>query len=285
VSGAPLVSVVVPAFQAERFVADAVGSVLAQSWPRLEVIVVDDGSTDRTAAIVDRLAVEDPRVRPLHQANAGLPGARNAGLAVARGSYVAFLDADDRIAPDKLERQLAVLEEAPVAGLVYGDHRAVRDPDGAVFDVPRGPPPLPFRALLTIRNWFAPFVPLLRRSLVERVGDFDEGFRAAEDWDYWYRCAQLTTFVYLPGVVGDYRLHAGQMHRDRARMAAAHRRFAAKHLADDAARRRDCLASLHLQQAKGAYGAGERFACARELAAFVVQAGGPGRARRVWSLL
>lgn len=284
-SDLPLVSVIVPAFQAERFVADAVRSILSQSWRRVEAIVVNDGSSDRTGDVVDALARQDTRVRPVHQANTGLPGARNAGLDVARGTMIAFLDADDRITPDKLARQVAALRAAPEVGLIYGDHRAVRDADGATFEVRRGEPPLPFAELLVYRNWFAPMAPLLRRSLIDRVGGFDETFDAAEDWDYWYRCAQVATFRYLPGIVGLYRLHDGQMHLDHVRMALAHRHFAAKHFADDPARRRGCLASLHLQQAKAAWARGSWSGCVRHLTLFATDARGWRRARRVWRLL
>lgn len=106
----PRVSCIIPAFNSERFVGEAIASVLAQSHQPVEVIVVDDGSTDATADAVRRCG---PAVRYIHQPNAGPPAARNAGIRVARGDFIAFLDADDRWHPEKLARQLALFDAEP----------------------------------------------------------------------------------------------------------------------------------------------------------------------------
>src|ERR1043166_1854397 len=109
----PLVSVVLPTYNRAHTLARAVRSVLAQSHRHLEIVVVDDGSTDATVALVQKLALEDPRVRLVQQANRGPAAARNTGVRQARGEFVAFQDSDDEWLVEKLERQLAALERSP----------------------------------------------------------------------------------------------------------------------------------------------------------------------------
>ncbi|MCX6954347.1 MAG: glycosyltransferase family A protein, partial [Verrucomicrobia bacterium] len=104
-SGPPLVSVVIPCFNSARWLPATLDSVLAQTWPRVEIIVVDDGSRDDSLAVARRYASRGVRVESI--ANSGAAAARNHGLALARGDYLQFLDADDLLAPDKLEKQLA----------------------------------------------------------------------------------------------------------------------------------------------------------------------------------
>ncbi|MDF2765542.1 MAG: glycosyltransferase family 2 protein, partial [Rhodospirillales bacterium] len=115
----PLVSVVIPAFNAERFLARTLDSVSRQTYSALEIIVVDDGSLDGTAGIVRQQAALDPRVRLIRQENAGVAAARNRGIAESDGCFVAPLDADDLWHPQKIELQLRRFEERPSAGLVY----------------------------------------------------------------------------------------------------------------------------------------------------------------------
>ncbi|TMI85021.1 MAG: glycosyltransferase family 2 protein [Bacillati bacterium ANGP1] len=125
---APLVSIIVPAFNAERFVARALRSALGQAYPNLEIIVVDDGSTDRTAEIVRSFS--DPRIRLVVQANRGQAAARNHGIRLSAGKYVTFLDADDAYLPAKVERQVAFLEATPGFQGAFCDaaHFYSRDP-------------------------------------------------------------------------------------------------------------------------------------------------------------
>ena len=125
---APLVSIIVPAFNAERFVARALRSALGQAYPNLEIIVVDDGSTDRTAEIVR--SCSDPRIRLVVQANRGQAAARNHGIRLSAGKYVTFLDADDAYLPAKVERQVAFLEATPGFQGAFCDaaHFYSRDP-------------------------------------------------------------------------------------------------------------------------------------------------------------
>lgn len=280
----PLVSVVIPVYNAEGYLERALDSVLTQTHPRLEVLAVDDGSTDTSGAMLDAIAARDPRVRVFHGENGGISVARNVGLANLRGDYVTLLDADDWFERDKLERQVAALEAAADIDLAYSDYQEFDEATGAVLDVPRGTPPVPFPELLVYRPWFAPFVPLMRRRLVEAVGPFDVTMRAAEDWDYWYRCVLHTDFVYAPGNAGFYRLHGGQLHKQRERMRTAQRQFAHKHFGADRRRHRSMMAYYHLSEAKHAKGARDYLGVVSHLAQFAFSVHSPREARLVWTL-
>lgn len=228
-STGPLVSVIIPAFNAERFLADAVGSVLRQTWTRVEVIIVDDGSTDRTAEVAERLAAADERVRIVRKENGGPSSARNSGVAIARGEFVCFLDADDLYLPDKIERQLAFLALFPSCDLVFSD-QYVGDGEATPVQLEcKRPPPIPMRELLVYVNWLRPMSPLIRARLVEKVGAWDESLRGGEDWDYWIRCSRCGVFSYLPGPVGVYRTHPDQATRTLRRMRSDQDRVIAKH--------------------------------------------------------
>lgn len=210
----PLVSVIIPAYNSERFLTAAVESVLAQTYPEVEVIIVDDGSTDNTAALADTLAEQDGcvRIKVLKQENSGQAAARNAALQVARGELIGFLDADDVYLPNKLRDQVSFLQNHPEYDLVHADYYICDENLEPITLHHKGQPPLPFPDLFVYRNWFPPVVPLLRSSLVKKVGGFDVAFRGAEDWDYWIRCAQVSNFGYLPSAVAKYRTHSGQHH-------------------------------------------------------------------------
>lgn len=125
----PLVSVIMPTYNYGRFIADAIGSILRQTMPDFEIVVVDDGSTDETPEILAGIA--DPRLRVIRQENAGTPAARNRGRAEARGEYISWLDADDIWHKDFLEQHLAVLEAEPGVGFSFANF--VRTEDGALL--------------------------------------------------------------------------------------------------------------------------------------------------------
>jgi len=277
----PLVSVIIPVYDGEAFVERSVASALAQPHVAVEVVVVNDGSRDRTPALVDAMAERDARVRPIHQANRGLSGARNAGIAAARGAFINFLDADDLLLPHKLALQLPAFDDDPDVGLVYSDYQTFDGATGAVWDVPRGEPPMPIEVVLDYRNWFAPMVPLLRRELVDRVGGFDPSFRAVEDWDYWIRCLAHARFRYVPGAVARYRLHGGQMHRDRPRMAEAHAQLDAKHFAASPERHRRFEAFRHVDEAQARRAAGDPWGALTSAAAGALAARTPTEFLRV----
>ena len=211
VSAAPRVSVVVPCYNAERYLAAALDSALGQVGVSLEVLVADDGSTDGTPAVLARYA---DRVRVLHQDHRGPSAARNACLRAARGDYVALLDADDRFRPGKLARQAAVLDARPDVGLVSTGWLVV-DADGR---------PLPrqgwsrdegdVRRRLLLGNLAHPVAVMLRRAQALDAGGFDETLQVNEDWDLFLRLAlRGAQWACIDEALCEYRVHGGQSHR------------------------------------------------------------------------
>ena len=211
-------TVVVPTRNRRRLLAATLGSILAQRGVDVDVVVVDEGSDDGTAESV--LALGDPRVRLVrHEVARGLPAARNAGLRVASGDWVAFCDDDDLWAPEKLAMQLAAAERA---GAVWCCAGAVEiDPELRVVGWQRTP--MLAADELRRRNAVAGGGSgvVARTDVVRALGGFDEALPAAEDWDLWLRLAAVgpAAVVDLP-LVG-YRIWPGSMSRDLARMDAA----------------------------------------------------------------
>jgi glycosyltransferase involved in cell wall biosynthesis len=244
------VSVVIPAYNAAAYVVTAANSALQQTHGNVEVIVVNDGSTDSTADALDSLGGTDSRLVVIHQRNAGPSAARNAAIHAARGEYMCFLDADDVFLPDKVERQVRFLEARPDVDLVYSDVFLGDEYLEPVELTTRGLPPLPFTRLLMYRNWFWPISPLLRMSLVRRTGPFDEALRGTEDWDYWTRCARTGEFAYLPGAVGIYRRHASQASQQFEPMRHAQSLLIEKHYGNCSSQFRSARAARHFSYAK-----------------------------------
>jgi len=173
-----LVSVIIPAYNAANFVACAIKSVLDQTMEDFEIIVVDDGSKDYTPRVVEPFLV-DSRVRYIHQENRGLPGARNAGAKVSRGEYLAFLDADDSLAPKSLEAMRRRIEESGSAWLnvgvlkLEGKSRTIRHPRFPEGDL----------LLAILADDFITRSPFYPRKEFFAIGMYDEEIRMREDWD------------------------------------------------------------------------------------------------------
>jgi len=218
----PLVSIIIPAYNYGRFLADTLGSIISQTYTQWECIVIDDGSTDDTRQVVEGFAQVDSRIKYVYQDNAGPSAARNAGIGHATGSFFQFLDADDLLECRKLELHVAYLKENSDTGIVYGDMRYFPDdePTAIRYSLNKDNQPwMPkisgegigvLQALLG-RNIMVISSPLLRRSVVERCGYFDEDLESHEDWDYWIRCAIAGTyFSYadLPGSLSLIRVHS-----------------------------------------------------------------------------
>ncbi len=228
----PLVSVVVPARDAARFLPDTLRSVLAQGGVALEVIVVDDGSTDDTPAVLRRFS---DRITVVSQANAGQSAARNAGVARAAGRFLVFVDADDLFFPGVLRSQLEVLQADPARTMVVCRSLFFTSSDAAGAPIRRGEWRL-FRedldAHLCHFNIAPPHAFMVRREAVERAGGFDPGLRACEDHDLWFRLAVAGPPPAVnPGGLVAYRRHPGGMSRDLDRQrrhdAIMHHRVAA----------------------------------------------------------
>jgi glycosyltransferase involved in cell wall biosynthesis len=202
----PLVSVIIPTYNYGRFVAEAVESALAQTYRTIEVIVVDDGSTDGTQAVLSRFA---GRIRYLFQENRGLSAARNRGIGAARGEFLGFLDADDLWDPTKIAKQVTLIERSPQVGAVYCEHIQLHVPSGET-KLRRCLPELRgdiHRALLELKGIGTPSCVLIRRACFDKVGLFDEELRSVEDWEMWVRVSRHFEFDYVPEPLVTYRVH------------------------------------------------------------------------------
>jgi glycosyltransferase involved in cell wall biosynthesis len=216
----PLVSVVVPVWNAERFLAETIESVIAQTWPRWELLLADDGSTDRSPEIVRLYAERHPEkilcLEHPGRANRGESATRNLGLRAGRGDLFAFLDADDLWLPEKLERQVPLLLARPEAGWLYGNTEYWFEDSGRSFVPPLG---LPAGTLVEPPHLLTRFlrreagVPctcglLVRREAVERTGGFDESFRSMYADQVFYARLALTSPVLVDhGCWERYRQH------------------------------------------------------------------------------
>ncbi len=215
-AGIPLVSVVIPMYQAEAWIADTLASVAAQTHPRVETIVVDDGSSDRGADLVSVFCGSAERsVRLFRTTNNGVAAARNLGIAESNGVYVALLDADDLWHPTKLESQVAQLERSGSPMCVCG-YEFIDDRTGRRIEVVRVED-----GSLALRGWLAlegnglalASTALIRRQALDDLQHFDPTFSISADLDFALRVDEIGHLDSLPEVLVGYRAHSGQMHR------------------------------------------------------------------------
>ncbi|MEZ5291893.1 MAG: glycosyltransferase [Vicinamibacterales bacterium] len=200
------VSVVVPAFNAGATLARSIESLIDQTSPAWEAIIVDDGSADGTADIARTFAARDVRVQVATQHHGGESAARNAGVARATAPWLLFLDADDWIAPQHLERMVGALSADPRLDAVHCRHVRVA-PDGAEVHDDFVPPTGDLFATLARRAAFPVHACVVRRALVERVGRFDTSLPKSPDWDLWQRIARTgARFGHVPEVLAYYRM-------------------------------------------------------------------------------
>lgn len=217
---AKCVSVVIPAYNAQEYLQQAIESVLAQTYRHYEILVVDDGSTDDTAVIAQRFG---EAVRYIYQPNRGLSAARNTAIRHASADTIALLDADDLWEPTFLATMVPYLERHPDAAAVYCGFRYI-DSTGQIVGVPimRVVPPAAFyQTLICEGNWLAPCSVLFRKGLAETVGLFDESLRAVEDTDLWAKLSATHEFWGQPETLVRYRRHGNNMTKDPQRMVTA----------------------------------------------------------------
>lgn len=211
------ISVIIPAFNYARYLRDAIDSVLAQTYPALEVIVVDDGSTDDTPAV---LAAYGDRIRVIRQQNQGVSAARNSGIAAARGEYVAFLDADDLWQPAKLEAQMARFDADPSLGLVHCGAESFDGKGQTIHFWREGKQGRVAIDILRLEPVIAApgsniAVP---KRVAEEIGGFDTRMTGSEDWDFYYRVAERYAIGFTPEALVRYRIHANGAHHNIAEM-------------------------------------------------------------------
>jgi glycosyltransferase involved in cell wall biosynthesis len=226
---APLVSVIIPAYNAERFIARTLESVLNQTYKNIEVLVVDDGSSDRTPEIVHHFAEIDSRITLFQQSNAGVAAARNLAIQHAKGAFIAPLDADDIWYPTNLEKQVQCLAQSDASvGLVYSWSIDIDEADQPVdgFHAARIEGNV-FTTLLC-HNFIAnASATLIRRSCLEKVGGYNCQLReldaqGCEDWDLYLRIAEAYQFRAVPEFLVGYRKVLSSMSRNYATMARSH---------------------------------------------------------------
>ena len=232
-ASADLVSVVIPAYNAEAFIAEAIDSALAQTYRPIEILVADDGSTDRTAEIVKAYGAP---VRYLYQPNAGPAAARNLALRHAMGEYVAFLDADDLWHSDKLSVQVRFMEVHPQAGLCATKAKGLREGWSPEWDrlgtEDDGVHQIAADEFL-FRNRFATPSVMARLGAVRDAGGFDESLFGGEDWDLWRRIAERREVWVIRRTLAAYRLRGASFSTNAARMLANNRKVLRKSFADN----------------------------------------------------
>lgn len=246
-----LVSIIIPCYNQARFLHQAAGSCLAQEYAALEVIVVDDGSTDEPRAALGELA-NDSRLKWIRQENRGVAHARNVGIAAAAGSYLKFLDADDWIAPTLIGKQVEMLRADPALGFVYCD-RIRTNEQGAPLDAGT----VAQRAasldgdvfpLLLCGGFFPPLTVLAPKTVLERVGNFDQSVVPCEDYDLWLRITGHGYGVrFLNEALCYYRRHEASASQNRARLEAQQRAVLRKIVAQFPERVADALVELGTQ--------------------------------------
>ncbi|WP_213816473.1 glycosyltransferase [Glaciihabitans sp. dw_435] len=230
----PVVSVVIPTYNYAHYLPVAIESVRSQSGVDVEIIVVDDASTDDSACVATELAADDTRIRVLLQpVNRGHIATYNAGLELATGEYVVLLSADDALAPGSLERAVALLESHPAVGLVYG---YAQDFSG---DVPVGKTIAATTTVWPGESWIARMCErgsntivnpeaVMRRSVLERIGAYDPALPQTADMDLWMRAAAVSDVGRVNGPVqAYYRVHGANMHL--TSLSGLLREFSARH--------------------------------------------------------
>ncbi|WP_419663486.1 glycosyl transferase, family II [Desulfosarcina variabilis str. Montpellier] len=213
----PIVSVVVTCYNYGHFLAACLNSVLSQTFKEIEVIVVDDGSTDDSEQVAIPF-LKDERVRYIKQKNGGQANAKNRGIREAKGEFIAFLDADDQWDKCKIEKQLPLFEDTSV-GVVYSIHRFVDEAGQPVMRQKRRRTMKPRKGKVTQYLFIDNFIPfsstVVRSDCFNRLGVFDESLAMGIDWDLWLRFSTRYLFDYVDEPLLIYRIgHSGQMSKN-----------------------------------------------------------------------
>jgi len=210
----PKVSVIIPAFNSEQFIEETINSILKQTYKDFEIIVVDDGSKDGTPEVLEKYKDNLVYVR---KKNEGISLARNQGIKRARGEYIAFIDHDDLWLPEKLRKQVALLESDKNIGLCYSDAYVIdenKKRNNRLFEI--SPPQ---SGMVRERLFKENFIPILtavvRRSVIDKTGLFDPKYKIAEDWDFFLRVAKRYKIGFINEPLAEYRIHRGSFSRQK----------------------------------------------------------------------
>ena len=216
----PVVSVVMPVYNSERYVARAVESILCQTFGDFEFIIIDDGSTDDSGGILEDFAVKDRRIRLVRRANTGYAVALNEGLGMARGEFVARMDSDDVSRPERFARQVEFLRAKPEV-VAVGGQVVVIDPDGDAMwpmdHCPTGHEAIDADHINGVGGRIMHPAAMFRRYSLERVGGYRTEFEPAEDLDLFLRLAEVGRLANVESIVLEYRVHLRSVSLTRAR--------------------------------------------------------------------
>lgn len=273
----PSISVVMPVFNAGRYLRQALDSVLGQTLRDFELLAVCGPSSDDSAALLVQYAGRDPRVRVVEQTGAGIVGALNCGLALARGEFVARMDADDVALPERFQAQIAFLQHEP-ACVAVGSQALQIDPQGDAIGPMRVPlthEEIDRRNLAGIGGGIPHPTAMIRRRVIEAIGGYSPAYHAAEDLDFFLRLAEVGRLANLPDTLLLYRLH---LHS--ASVARRRETLAAARLAVAAACRRRGIADAGGPLPPGAQACPRQFDVQRAWAWSAVEAGHPATARK-----
>jgi glycosyltransferase involved in cell wall biosynthesis len=228
----PLVSVIIPSYNYEWHLPDTLDCLINQSYQNIEIIVVDDGSTDNTRELMQRYLKTDPRICYVYQKNKGLSSARNLGIYHSKGTYIQFLDADDLISLHKIALQVEHLYNHPevdisyTAGCYFADQKPLELFKNVFLTEEEWMPKLKgthYEAIEAVvkRNIMPVNSALVKRTAFEKIDLFNENLKSLEDWDFWLRCAFLGLKIqYLDdeGAFALIRVHKSSMSQDRSKM-------------------------------------------------------------------
>ena len=207
----PLVSIVLASYNMGHYLPESVRTVLAQTYENIEVIIIDDGSTDDTEEQIKPLLV-DSRLRYIKQENQGQPKAKNNGIKASKGEYIAFCDGDDLWAPNKLEIQLPLFKDDPEVGVVYSEVSYIDD-KGNPLD--KEQPYERYSGKVTDKLILKNFIPfgtaIVKKQCFDEMGLFDENLPMGIDWDLWLRLSTRYKIMYIPAKTYIYRIWPGQM--------------------------------------------------------------------------
>ena len=234
------VSVIVPVYNGEKYIREAIDSVLNQSYKDFEVIVIDDGSKDNTLSIIKEY---DGKIRWKSQENKGQASATNEGVKMAEGEYVAYLDADDVCMPERLEVQVKYLDNHPNVGLVYSGYYQINGA-GEVKRIVKARPHDNFVLLQT--DYIARSTVMHRKNCLEEVGLFDESISGDDDWDMWIRISEKFGVDHVERPLVKYRLHGEQISLVRPKKLA-YRRYTKMRIIEKACARRKNSSWLKLK--------------------------------------
>lgn len=213
------ISIIIPVYNQEKFIGETITCLLNQTFRDWECIIVNDGSTDFSEGVMEKFIIEDSRFKYTFQKNKGLPAARNAGIKLAKGEYIAFLDADDLLNELALQLATKYLDENKDIAIVSGAWDNI-DQNGKIISSKQGPAKSrDYRKDLLFGNLFPVHAALLRKEIILKVGDFDESLTSHEDWDFWLRAAfSGFKFASIDTLVAHYRKHQNCMSLNNERM-------------------------------------------------------------------